>query len=108
MIVVSPFKWTAFNYFGFFCAYGVILPFLPVWLKHYGFSTEIIGLLAAVGYLFRFGGSMLASQRVKTVSQLIPTARALTWLNVVAAIALAFSGSSIWLVFPVLMPASDQ
>ncbi|QHB16609.1 3-phenylpropionate MFS transporter [Mannheimia pernigra] len=103
MIVVSPFKWTALNYFGFFCAYGVILPFLPVWLKHYGFSTEIIGLLAAVGYLFRFGGSMLASQRVKTVSQLIPTARALTWLNVVAAIALAFSGSSIWLVFPVLM-----
>lgn len=103
MIVVSPFKWTALNYFGFFCAYGVILPFLPVWLKHYGFSTEIIGLLAAVGYLFRFGGSMLASQRVKTVNQLIPTARALTWLNVVAAIALAFSGSSIWLVFPVLM-----
>lgn len=103
MMSVSPFKWAAFNYFGFFCAYGVILPFLPVWLKHHGYSTDIIGLLAAVGYLFRFSGSMLASQRVKTVSQLIPTARALTWLNVAAAVVLAFSGSSIWLLFPVLM-----
>lgn len=103
MIAVSPFKWAAFNYFGFFCAYGVILPFLPVWLKHHGYSTEIIGLLAAVGYLFRFGGSMLASQRVKAVNQLIPTARTLTWLNIAVAVVLAFSGDSIWLVFPVLM-----
>ncbi|MFA9487407.1 MULTISPECIES: 3-phenylpropionate MFS transporter [unclassified Mannheimia] len=103
MIAVSPFKWTAFNYFGFFCAYGVILPFLPVWLKHHGYSTEIIGLLAAVGYLFRFGGSMLASQWVNAVNQLIPTARALTWLNIAVAIVLAFSGNSIWLIFPVLM-----
>ncbi|MEG9487117.1 3-phenylpropionate MFS transporter [Mannheimia indoligenes] len=103
MIAVSPFKWAAFNYFGFFCAYGVILPFLPVWLKHHGYSTEIIGLLAAVGYLFRFGGSMLASQRVKAVNQLIPIARTLTWLNIAVAVVLAFSGDSIWLVFPVLM-----
>lgn len=103
MIAVSPFKWAAFNYFGFFCAYGVILPFLPVWLKHHGYSTEIIGLLAAVGYLFRFGGSMLASQRVKAVNQLIPTARTLTWLNIAVAVVLVFSGNSIWLIFPVLM-----
>lgn len=103
MIAVSPFKWAAFNYFGFFCAYGVILPFLPVWPKHHGYSTEIIGLLATVGYLFRFGGSILASLRVKAVNQLIPTARALTWLNIAATIVLAFSGDSIWLVFPILM-----
>lgn len=103
MIAVSPFKWTAFNYFGFFCAYGVLLPFLPVWLKHHGYSTETIGLLAAVGYLFRFGGSMLASQRVKAVNQLIPTSRLLTWLNVAAAILLAFSGETFWVLFPVLM-----
>lgn len=103
MMKISPFKWTAFNYFGFFCAYGVLIPFLPVWLKHHGYSTETIGLLAAIGYLFRFGGSMLSSQRVKAVNQLIPTARALTWLNVFAAVILAFSGSSFWLVFPILM-----
>lgn len=103
MISVSPFKWAAFNYFGYFCAYGVLLPFLPVWLKHHGYSTEIIGLLAAVGYVFRFIGSMLSSQRVKQVNQLIPTARSLTWLNVAAAVILAFSGESIWLVFPALM-----
>ncbi len=63
----------------------------------------MIGLFAAVGYLFRFAGSMLASQRVKTVSQLIPTARSLTWLNIAAAAALLFSGDFIWLLFPVLM-----
>lgn len=103
MMRVSPFKWTAFNYFGYFCAYGVLIPFLPVWLKHHGYSTETIGLLAAIGYLFRFGGCMLASQQVKAVNQLIPTARALTWLNVFAAVILAFSGNSLWLVFPVLM-----
>ncbi|WP_126301047.1 3-phenylpropionate MFS transporter [Mannheimia haemolytica] len=103
MMKVSPFQWAAFNYFGFFCAYGVLLPFLPVWLKHHGYSTEMIGLFAAVGYLFRFAGSMLASQRVKTVNQLIPTARSLTWLNIAAAVALLFSGDFIWLLFPVLM-----
>ncbi|EXI63193.1 MFS transporter [Mannheimia granulomatis] len=103
MMVVSPFKWTAFNYFGYFCAYGVLVPFLPVWLKHHGYSTETIGLLAAIGYLFRFCGSMLASQRVKQVGQLIPTARYLTWFNLLAALLLAFSGENFWLLFPVLM-----
>lgn len=102
-MMISPFKWAAFNYFGYFCAYGVLLPFLPVWLKHYGYSTEMIGLLAAIGYLFRFAGSMFASQRVKQVNQLIPAARTLIWLNVVVAILLAFSGKSIWLVFLTLM-----
>lgn len=103
MIMVSPFKWAAFNYFGYFCAYGVLLPFLPVWLNHHGYSTEIIGLLAAIGYVFRFIGSMFSSQRVKQANQLIPTARILTWLNVAAAVILAFSGDTIWLVFPALM-----
>ena len=47
MITLSPFKWASFNFFGFFCAYGVMLPFLPVWLKHYGYSAEMIGLFSA-------------------------------------------------------------
>lgn len=103
MISISPFKWVAFNYFGYFCAYGVLIPFLPVWLKYYGYSTESIGMLAAIGYLFRFVGSMLSSQQVKQVNQLIPAARWLTWLNIAAAVILAFSGESIWWVFPALM-----
>lgn len=64
MMKVSPFQWAAFNYFGFLCLWRVVAV-LPVWLKHHGYSTEMIGLFAAVGYLFRFAGSMLASQRVK-------------------------------------------
>lgn len=103
MIKLSPFQWAAFNFFGFFCAYGVLLPFLPVWLKFHGYSTEIIGLLAAFGYLFRFTGGMLASQRVKNPNELIPTARAMTWLNLATVVLVAWSVDSLWLLLPALM-----
>lgn len=103
MIKLTPFQWSAFNFFGFFCAYGVFLPFLPVWLKQYGYSTEIIGLLASFGYLFRFAGGMLASQQVKSPNQLIPTARILTLLNLIVIVVIAWSAESIWLLFPALM-----
>ena len=53
MMKLSPFNWASFNFFGYFCAYGVMLPFLPVWLKHYGYGAEMIGLIASVGYIFR-------------------------------------------------------
>ena len=100
---LTPFQWSSFNFFGFFCAYGVILPFLPVWLKHYGYETEMIGLLVSFGYLFRFLGGMLSSQRVKQVSQFLPTARWLTWLNLAVVVGLILTVENIWLFFPMLM-----
>ncbi|WGE41333.1 3-phenylpropionate MFS transporter [Actinobacillus equuli] len=103
MIKPTPFQWSAFNFFGFFCAFGVFLPFMPVWLKHHGYSTEMIGLLASFGYLFRFAGGMLSSQQVKSSNQLIPTARVLTLLNLIAIILIVWSVDSIWLLFPALM-----
>ncbi|WP_150538338.1 3-phenylpropionate MFS transporter [Actinobacillus vicugnae] len=103
MIKTSPFQWAAFNFFGFFCAYGVLQPFLPVWLKQYGYSTEIIGLLASFGYLFRFTGGMLSSMWAKEPNQLIPIARWLTLLNLLAIALIAWSVESIWLLFPILM-----
>lgn len=103
MIKLTPFQWAAFNFFGFFCAYGVLLPFLPIWLKHYGYSAETIGILASVGYLFRFLGGILASQKVKNVGGLIPIARRLTWLNLAVTIALVFSVENAWLLFICLM-----
>ena len=103
MIKASPFQWAAFNFFGFFCAYGVILPFLPVWLKFHGYSTETIGLLAAFGYLFRFAGGMFSSQWAKEPARLIPTVRILTVLNIATLAAIAWSAESFRLLFPVLM-----
>ena len=103
MITLSPFKWASFNFFGFFCAYGVMLPFLPVWLKHYGYSAEMIGLIASVGYIFRFLGGLLASQRVKHVDHLIPTARGLTWLNLAVIPFIFLFADNIWVLFPLLM-----
>lgn len=103
MMQLSPFKWASFNFFGFFCAYGVMLPFLPVWLKHYGYSAEIIGLIASVGYVFRFIGGVLASQRVKHVDHLIPTARSLTWLNLAVIPFIFLFADNIWILFPLLM-----
>ncbi|AAP95359.1 MFS transporter [[Haemophilus] ducreyi] len=103
MIKPTPFQWTAFNFFGFFCAYGVLMPFLPVWLRHHGYTTEMIGLLASFGYLFRFAGGMLSSQWAKQANQLIPTLRRLTLLNIMTIILLAYTVDSVWLLFPALM-----
>lgn len=93
-MMLSPFQWSAFNYFGFYCAYGVLLPFLPVWLEDQGYDAEHIGLIIALGYLFRFCGGMLFSQRIKQASQLIPLTRTLAWLSVVAVIGVEWSVSS--------------
>ena len=103
MMKLSPFNWASFNFFGYFCAYGVMLPFLPVWLKHYGYGAEMIGLIASVGYIFRFLGGVLASQRVKHVDHLIPTARGLTWLNLAVIPFIFLFADNIWLLFPLLM-----
>ncbi len=100
---ISPFKWASFNYFGYFCAYGVLLPFLPVWLKHYGYEAGLIGLMASVGYLFRFLGGMLAAQYAKQPSRLLFTARVLTWINLAFIVLVAFSAENLWLLFPALM-----
>lgn len=52
MIIFFLFKWVFFNFFGFFCVYGVMLLFLLVWFKYYGYSVEMIGLIVFVGYIF--------------------------------------------------------
>ena len=51
---VTPFTWLAFGFFGYFCAYGFFVPFFPVWLKSQSYDEELIGLILAASYLFRF------------------------------------------------------
>lgn len=102
MIKLSPFQWSSFNFFGFYCAYGVLLPFLPVWLKHHGYDTEWIGAIIALGYLFRFAGGMLFSKWVRRSRQLLPLNRCLTWASVAVLFAVIGSVGSIWLLLPAI------
>lgn len=102
MIKLSPFGWSSFNFFGFFCAYGVLLPFLPMWLKHHGYNPELIGTLIALGYLFRFAGAMFFSQRIRRPSQLLGVSRALSWLTIAAILAMMFWVENVWLFLPLL------
>lgn len=102
MIKVSPFGWSSFNFFGFYCAYGVLLPFLPMWLKHHGYDAELIGTLIALGYLFRFSGAIWFSQRVKQPSQLLGFNRVLTWLTLATLVGMMFWVEQVWLFLPLL------
>lgn len=102
MIKLTPFQWSSFNFFGFYCGFGVLLPFLPVWLQSYGYDTDTIGLLIALGYLFRFTGGMLFSRRVSNPNQLIPLHRVLTWVTVAIVLLMAWAVQSIWLLLPAI------
>lgn len=102
MIKLSPFQWSSFNFFGYYCAYGVLLPFLPVWLKHQGYDTELIGLIIALGYLFRFAGGMIFSKWVSRPNQLIPLNRFLTWASVAVLFGVIGLAESIWLLLAVI------
>ncbi|OOS00252.1 3-phenylpropionic acid transporter [Haemophilus paracuniculus] len=102
MIKLTPFQWSSFNFFGFFCAYGVLLPFFPVWLSQQGYSTETISLLIALGYLFRFFGGMLLSQRIKDSAQLIPFTRFLAWFTIAILLGVMWAGGQFWLLLPIL------
>lgn len=102
MIKFTPFQWSSFNFFGFYCAYGVLLPFLPVWLNHHGYDSGMIGLLIASGYLFRFLGAMTFSKRISHPNQLLSLARWLTWLAIATLFLVAFGVQTIWILFPAI------
>ena len=35
---IPAFSWLALNFFGYFCAFGVIQPFFPLWLQSHHYS----------------------------------------------------------------------
>lgn len=102
MIKLTPFQWSAFNFFGFYCAFGVLLPFLPVWLNEYGYGTEIIGLIIALGYLCRFAGGMFFSKKIQHATQLLPMTRKLAWFSLAATVLTALAVSNVWLLLPAI------
>ncbi|URL01173.1 3-phenylpropionate MFS transporter [Avibacterium sp. 20-126] len=102
MLKLTPFQWSSFNFFGFYCAYGVIVPFLPIWLAQYGYDVELIGTLISLGYLCRFAGAIFFTKSVHHLDQLIPLSRLLTWLSVLVLIAVAWAVQSLWWLIPIL------
>lgn len=65
LMKISAFNWLALSFFGYFCAYGVFVPFFPVWLKSQAYGEELIGLVIASSYVFRFIGGIFFSSLVK-------------------------------------------
>ncbi|HBO37061.1 MAG TPA: 3-phenylpropionate MFS transporter [Pasteurellaceae bacterium] len=98
-MTVRPFTWLAFSFFGYFCAYGVFIPFFPAWLKSQSYGEEMIGLVLASSYLFRFIGGIFFSVRVKRADQLLSNLRMLAWAGVVIMILISLSAEYFFLLF---------
>ena len=95
---ISAFSWLALNFFGYFCAFGVIQPFFPLWLQSHHYSELFIAVVMSSAYLFRFLGGLLLSKRVGQLALLLPTIRLATWASVLALLAAAASVGWAWLL----------
>ena len=95
---IPAFSWLALNFFGYFCAFGVIQPFFPLWLQSHHYSELFIAVVMSSAYLFRFLGGLLLSKRVGQLALLLPTIRLATWASVLALLAAAASVGWAWLL----------
>ena len=95
---LSPFNWLAMSFFGFFCTYGVFMPFFPVWLKSQAYTAETIGLILASAYIFRFIGGIVFVAFIKKATQLITTLRYLAWVTFVIMLVLSFTINNFWML----------
>lgn len=101
-MVIRPFTWLAFSFFGYFIVYGIAVPFLPVWLNHQSYDSELIGLVLASSYFFRFIGGIAIASRVNYARQLIPILRILAWLSMGLSLLMLISANYFWLLFILL------
>lgn len=105
-VQISAFAWLALNFLGYFCAFGVVQPFFPLWLQSRHHSEFFIAFVMSSAYLFRFLGGLLLSKRVQRLDALLPTIRLATWGSVAALLAAAAGAgsdgllvASVWLFF---------
>ncbi|WP_424406376.1 3-phenylpropionate MFS transporter [Pasteurella sp. PK-2025] len=96
---ISAFNWLALSFFGYFCAYGVFVPFFPAWLKSQAYGEELIGFVIASSYVFRFIGGIFFSSLVKKATQLIHALRYLAWSAFAILLAMSFMVENFWLLF---------
>ncbi|EHK91123.1 3-phenylpropionate MFS transporter [Aggregatibacter actinomycetemcomitans] len=99
MPVVRPFTWLALSFFGYYCAYGVFMPFFPVWMKSQQYGGEMIGMVLASAYVFRFVGGLFFSGLIKRASQLINSLRLLALASALIMAGLSFVAENFWLLF---------
>ncbi len=78
---LPPYPWLILSFFGYFCAYGVFMPFFPVWLKLESYTAETIGFMMASAYIFRFVGNLFFTRFIKDAPQLLTALRALAWTS---------------------------
>lgn len=101
MIIPST-RWLALDYFTYFFAYGIFLPFIAMWLNGEGLEADIIGILLATGLSARFIGSLMIAPIVKGSRHLITTLRLFAGLTLIFAIGFIVSSNWLWLLFIML------
>ncbi|HGJ5874205.1 MAG TPA: 3-phenylpropionate MFS transporter [Arsenophonus apicola] len=101
MIIPST-RWLALDYFTYFFAYGIFLPFIAIWLNSEGLEADIIGILLASGLIARFIGSLLIAPIVTGSRHLITTLRLFAGLTLIFAVGFTVSSHWLWLLFIML------
>lgn len=115
---VRPFYWLALSFLGYYCAYGVFLPFFPAWLKSQQYGEEMIGLVIGSAYIFRFAGGLLFSSFIKKAEHIITSLRLLALASGLLMFVISLVAHSPWLLFSAIglfamvnsagMPISDS
>lgn len=96
---VRPFYWLALSFLGYYCAYGVFLPFFPAWLKSQQYGEEMIGLVIGSAYIFRFIGGMFFSALIKKADHIINSLRLLALASALIMAAMSLVAHNFWLLF---------
>ncbi|MFC2553000.1 MAG: MFS transporter, partial [Rodentibacter sp.] len=99
---IRPFYWLALSFLGYYCAYGVFLPFFPAWLKSQNYGEEMIGLVIGSAYVFRFVGGLLFSSLIQKAAHMIISLRLLALASLLTAAAFSLLAHHFWLLFCVV------
>ena len=98
-MVIPSTRWLAIDYFTYFFAYSIFLPFWSVWLQGEGIDAEMIGVLLGIGLAARFLGSMFITPLVKEPSLLITALRVLAALSLIFSLGFTLGSHWAWLLF---------
>lgn len=97
LIIPVSFRYAA-HYAAFFCVFGAVLPYLPVWLQGRGLSPEAIGLAAGAGMVGRVIVSPLAARFMDGADRRRDVLIAISWLSLAAFLALVPTGGIVALI----------
>ncbi|OOF61927.1 3-phenylpropionate MFS transporter [Rodentibacter sp. Ppn85] len=96
---VHPFYWLALSFLGYYCAYGVFLPFFPAWLKSQQYGEEMIGIVIGSAYIFRFIGGLFFSSLIQKADHIINSLRLLALCSTLIMAIMSLVTDNFWLLF---------